>query len=77
MHLPGRVHRLVLIGPAATFHSIVPFYTHIFLPKAAYLFLPWLPRDRVDDASQCGLGFAWLASNGPWEELFYRAPAGW
>ena len=73
MHLPGRVHRLVLIGPAATFHSIVPFYTHIFLPKAAYLFLPWLPGIEWTMRRSVDWAFAGLASNGPWEELFYRA----
>jgi hypothetical protein len=33
----------VLIGPAATFHRIPQFYIHMFIPKALYLFFPWLP----------------------------------
>jgi pimeloyl-ACP methyl ester carboxylesterase len=43
MHLPERIRRLVLIGPAATFQGIPLFYIHMFIPKALYLFFPWLP----------------------------------
>ena len=35
MAFPDRVTRLVLIGPAATFHGMPAFYTHMFIPKAA------------------------------------------
>jgi pimeloyl-ACP methyl ester carboxylesterase len=73
MRMPGRVRRLALISPAATFHSIVPFYTHIFLPKAAYLFFPWLPGIEWTMRRSVDWAFAGLPSNGPWEELFYRA----
>ena len=73
MHMPGRVRRLALISPAATFHSILPFYTHIFLPKAAYLFFPWLPGIEWTMRRSVDWAFAGLPSNGPWEELFYRA----
>jgi pimeloyl-ACP methyl ester carboxylesterase len=48
MRLPERVGRLVVIGPAATFHPMPAFYAHMFVPKATYLFLPWLPgRDSI------------------------------
>jgi pimeloyl-ACP methyl ester carboxylesterase len=46
MKLPDRVRKLVLIGPAATIHSMWPFYVHMFVPKAVYQFLRFLPGAR-------------------------------
>ncbi|MDF2748492.1 MAG: esterase family protein [Propionibacteriaceae bacterium] len=71
MHLRNRVQRLVLISPAATFHSIVPFYLHFFLPKAAYLFFPWLPGVRPMMRRCVNWAWAGLPSDGAWNELFY------
>jgi pimeloyl-ACP methyl ester carboxylesterase len=73
MHLQDRVDRLVLISPAATFHSMVPFYTHMFLPKAAYLFFPWLPGLRPVMRRSLNWAWAGLPSLGPWTELFFLA----
>jgi pimeloyl-ACP methyl ester carboxylesterase len=73
MRLGDRVGKLVLISPAATFHSIVPFYTHMFLPKAAYLFFPWLPGLRPTMRHSLNWAWAGLPSDGPWNELFYLA----
>jgi pimeloyl-ACP methyl ester carboxylesterase len=71
MQLPERVRRLVLIGPAATFHGIRPFYTHMFVPKALYLFFPWLPgQPRVMRRSVDWMRVG-LPSEHLWEELFY------
>ena len=64
MHMPGRVRRLALISPAATFHSILPFYTHIFLPKAAYLFFPWLPGIEWTMRRSVDWAFAGLPATG-------------
>ena len=43
MKMPERVRRLVLIGPAATFSQIIPFYVHLFGPKMVSMLLPRLP----------------------------------
>ncbi len=40
MRRPARVRKLVLIGPAATFHQIVPFYVHMFGPKMLWMLFP-------------------------------------
>ena len=68
--LPDRVETLALIGPAATFHRMRPFYTHMFVPKAAYLMMPWLPgRARaMDHAVEWML--AGLPADPLWEALF-------
>lgn len=71
MNLGDRVEKLVLISPAATFHSIVPFYTHMFLPKAAYLLFPWLPGVRPTMRRSLKWAWAGLPSNSSWNELFY------
>jgi pimeloyl-ACP methyl ester carboxylesterase len=70
MYLPERIRKLVLIDPAATFHSIVPFYLHMFIPKALYLFFPWLPGCNTVMRRSVDWAFAGLPSDGPWEELF-------
>ena len=43
MKLPERICKLVLIGPAATIHSMPAFYLHIFIPKMIYILIPKLP----------------------------------
>jgi pimeloyl-ACP methyl ester carboxylesterase len=71
LQLPQRVRRLVLIGPAATFHQIVPFYVHLFGPKLLSMLLPRLPglRRLVRHSLE------WLRNGLPldpaWGELFY------
>ena len=72
MKLPERIRKLVLIGPAATIHSMPAFYLHMFLPKMFYILIPKLPglkrvmRWSVD----------WIHNGLPrdplWEPLFYR-----
>jgi pimeloyl-ACP methyl ester carboxylesterase len=72
MALPQRVRRLVLIGPSATLHGILPFYLNMFLPKALYLFLPWLPgQERVMRYSIDWM-HAGLPEDGAWARLFYQ-----
>jgi pimeloyl-ACP methyl ester carboxylesterase len=71
MHLAGRVRKLALISPAATFHKIIPFYTHLFLPKAIYLFLPWLPDLHPAMHRVVNWLHAGLPTDGPWAALFY------
>jgi pimeloyl-ACP methyl ester carboxylesterase len=70
MRLPERIRKLVLIGPAATFHPMPAFYTHMFIPKAAYLFAPWLPgRDSMMQTAA-----TWMRAGLPrdllWDPLF-------
>jgi pimeloyl-ACP methyl ester carboxylesterase len=69
MRSPDRVHMPALISPATTFHSIVPFYTHMFVPKAAYL-LPWVPGRRAVMRRRVDWAYAGLPSDGPWGDLF-------
>jgi pimeloyl-ACP methyl ester carboxylesterase len=70
MRLPDRVTNLVLIGPAATFHSIAPFYRHMFVPKAIHLLLPRLPGADRSVRRSLHWAFAGLPSQGPWYDLF-------
>jgi pimeloyl-ACP methyl ester carboxylesterase len=72
MKLRERIRKLVLIGPAATIHSMMPFMFHMFISKAMYLFLPKLPglkriMRRSADWMHNGLPYDPL-----WEPLFYR-----
>jgi pimeloyl-ACP methyl ester carboxylesterase len=46
MKFPDRIQKLVLIGPAATFHQIIPFYLNSFVPKMLYIFLPRFPGTK-------------------------------
>ncbi len=43
MQLPERIRGMVLIGPAATFKSITPFYIHMFIPVMLALLFPKIP----------------------------------
>ena len=68
--IPDRVESLALIGPAATFHGMRPFYAHMFAPKATYLMMPWLPgqtraMDHAVDWMRAG-----LPRDPVWEALF-------
>jgi pimeloyl-ACP methyl ester carboxylesterase len=74
MSIPERIRCLVLIGPAATFHGIAPFYLHMFLPKALCLFFPKLPEAMQARMMKHGLrwAFAGLPHDRVWAKLFYR-----
>jgi pimeloyl-ACP methyl ester carboxylesterase len=71
MKLPERIRKLVLIGPAATIHSMAPFYIHMFIPKMFYLFIPKLPGLK----KVMRWGVDWMHNGLPcdplWEPLFY------
>lgn len=72
MKLPERIRKLVLIGPAATIHSMPAFYLHIFIPKMIYILIPKLPGlNRVMRWS-----VNWIHNGLPrdplWEPLFYH-----
>jgi pimeloyl-ACP methyl ester carboxylesterase len=73
MKLPERIRKLAMIGPAATIHPMLPFYLHMFIPKAVYMMMPRLPgREQV-----MRHGVNWmhkgLAPDPLWEPLFYRS----
>jgi pimeloyl-ACP methyl ester carboxylesterase len=72
MKLPGRVRKLVLIGPAATVHSMPAFYVHMFIPKMIYIFLPKLPG--LNKVARWSVD--WMHNGLPrdplWEPLFYH-----
>ena len=72
MKLPERIIKLVLIGPAATIHSMRPFMLHMFLPKGVFLLLPWLPG--LSGAVHHGIDWmrAGLSSDRLWDRLFYE-----
>jgi pimeloyl-ACP methyl ester carboxylesterase len=70
MAVPHRISALILIAPAATIHPMPGFYTHMFIPKAAYLFMPWLPGR----ASMMRTAADWMRAGLPrdpvWDPLF-------
>ncbi len=70
MHLSERIRKLVLIGPAATFHSMPQFYIHMFAPKALYLFFPCLPGQKRLVRHSMDWMRAGLPRDPAWEELF-------
>lgn len=70
MHLQDRIRKLVLIGPAATIYPMRPFYTHMFVPKMVYLFLPWLPGLKGTMRRSVDWMRAGLPGEHIWEELF-------
>jgi pimeloyl-ACP methyl ester carboxylesterase len=70
MHLPDPIRKMVLIGPAATFHSMRPFYVHMFIPKALYLAFPWLPPRQRAMRRSVEWMHAGLPSDGVWKDLF-------
>lgn len=71
MEMPDHIRRLVLIDPAATFHAIVPFYFHLFIPKLLSLLFPQVPLTR----KLIRRGMNWLRNGLPadslWEDLFF------
>lgn len=71
MQLPEQVRKLVLIGPAATFHAIPQFYIHMFIPKALYLFFPWLPAQPRLMRHSVNWMHASLNTEQVWRDLFY------
>jgi pimeloyl-ACP methyl ester carboxylesterase len=71
MHLQERVRKLVLVGPAATIHGMLPFYIHMFVPKAFYMFFPWLPGQARVMRHSIDWMRAGLTNDNGWENLFY------
>jgi pimeloyl-ACP methyl ester carboxylesterase len=71
MKLPERFERLVLISPAATFHTIWPFYRHMFVPKLLALMAPWLPGHERRMRKAIAWAGAGLPGDPGWEELFF------
>jgi pimeloyl-ACP methyl ester carboxylesterase len=72
MRMPKRVRRLVLIGPAATFHQMIPFYINMFVPKGMYLFFPRLPGVKRAMRRAVNWMHAGLPRDPFWEPLFYQ-----
>lgn len=72
MQLPDRVRKLVLIGPAATIHPMRPFMWHMFIPKAVYILMPWLPGVKRVMRRSVDWMHAGLATDALWEPVFYR-----
>lgn len=72
MLIPERVRSIVMIGPAATFHQIMPFYLNLFLPKFVNLMVPGLPGHAGRMRHSVDWMHAGLAPDGCWEQLFYQ-----
>jgi pimeloyl-ACP methyl ester carboxylesterase len=72
MRLPERIEKLVLIGPAATIHSMRPFMMHMFLPKALYQNVPGFPGAARAMRSSVDWMHAGLPRDPWWEPLFYE-----
>jgi pimeloyl-ACP methyl ester carboxylesterase len=70
MRAPERIRRLVLIGPAATIHSMLPFYVNMFIPKALFLLFPWLPGQRRSTRNSIDWMHAGLPADATWTKLF-------
>lgn len=73
MKLPQRVLKLAMIGPAATIQPMLPFYLHMFIPKAVYMILPKLPGRARAMRHSVDWMHKGLASDPLWEPLFYRS----
>lgn len=72
MKLPERVTKLVLIGPAATIYPMRPFYTHMFIPKAMYMFFPRLPGLKQVMRRSVDWMYDGLPCDPLWDSVFYR-----
>lgn len=72
MHLPERIRKLVLIGPAATIHPMRPFMLHMFTPKGLYLAAPRLPGAARMMRHAVDWMHAGLEPDPLWEPLFYQ-----
>jgi pimeloyl-ACP methyl ester carboxylesterase len=73
MKLPGRIRKLVLIGPAATISPMRPFYTHMFIPKAVYSFFPKLPGMKRAMQNSVDWMHKGLPHDPLWEPYFYNS----
>ena len=73
MKLPERIRKLVLIGPAATIHSMIPFYIHMFIPKALYGIFPKLPGVKRVMRNSVDWMYKGLPCDPLWDSLFYRS----
>lgn len=72
MRMPDKIKGLVLIGPAATFNKITPFYTHMFLPKMLQMIFPWLPGIQALIRNGIDWMHAGLPRDEAWQELFFK-----
>ncbi len=73
MKLPERVRKLVLIGPAATIYPMRPFYLHMFIPKAIYMFFPKLPGLKRVMRSSVDWMCVGLPRDPLWDRVFYHS----
>jgi pimeloyl-ACP methyl ester carboxylesterase len=64
---------VVLIGPAATIYSMVPFYLHMFIPKAMYGFFQKLPGLKRTMRRSVDWMHKGLPRDPLWEPLFYNS----
>ena len=73
MQIPQRVRGIVLLSPASTFHSMIPFYVHVFLPKVINMMAPRMPGQ----AGRIRRGVDWVYAGLPpdpyWSDVFYQA----
>jgi len=72
MRAPERVLSLTLISPAAVVHGILPFYLHVFLPKAIDLLAPWIPGHVRRTRRSLRWAFAGIPPDRYWAPLFYQ-----
>lgn len=72
MKLPERIKKLALIGPAATIYPMRPFYLHMFIPKAMYLFFPKLPGLKRVMRRSVDWMYDGLPCDPLWDSVFYR-----
>jgi pimeloyl-ACP methyl ester carboxylesterase len=73
MKLPERILKLAMIAPAATISSMRPFYIHMFIPKALYMFFPKLPGLKGTMRRSVDWMYAGLPVDPLWDAVFYKS----
>jgi pimeloyl-ACP methyl ester carboxylesterase len=73
MHLPERIRKLVLVGPAATIAPMRPFFRHMFIPKMVYMFFPRLPGMKKAMRASVDWMYAGLPRDPLWDAVFYNS----
>lgn len=73
MKLPERILKLAMISPASTISPMKPFYIHMFIPKAMYLFFPKLPGIKKSMRRNVDWMYDGLAPDPLWDAVFYKS----
>jgi pimeloyl-ACP methyl ester carboxylesterase len=75
LYLPERVGKMVLISPAATFTQMWPWYWHLMLPRAVYMYTPKSIADALGLVRLSHRAYAWIWQDFPQNERMARLRA--